>query len=127
MSARRKSSAVRVGNVTVGGAAPIIVQSMTNTDTADIDGTVAQVKALARAGSELVRVTVNNDESAAAVPHIRERLDAQGVPTPWWAISTSMATSCSRRIPPAPKPWRSSESIRGTWEGAASATRSSRK
>ena len=55
---------------------------MTNTDTADIDGTVAQVKALARAGSELVRVTVNNDESAAAVPHIRERLDAQGISTP---------------------------------------------
>ena len=55
---------------------------MTNTDTADIDGTVAQVKALARAGSELVRVTVNNDESAAAVPHIRERLDAQGITTP---------------------------------------------
>src|SRR5882724_4375912 len=82
MSARRKSSAVRVGNVTLGGSAPIIVQSMTNTDTADIEGTVAQVKALARAGSELVRVTVNNDESAAAVPHIRERLDAQGISTP---------------------------------------------
>jgi (E)-4-hydroxy-3-methylbut-2-enyl-diphosphate synthase len=55
---------------------------MTNTDTADIEGTVAQVKALARAGSELVRITVNNDESAAAVPHIRERLDAQGIKTP---------------------------------------------
>ena len=55
---------------------------MTNTDTADIEGTVAQVKALARAGSELVRVTVNNDEAAAAVPHIRERLDAQGIATP---------------------------------------------
>ena len=62
MSARRKSSAVRVGNVTIGGSAPIIVQSMTNTDTADVEGTVAQVKALARAGSELVRVTVKNDE-----------------------------------------------------------------
>src|SRR5712672_3616599 len=82
MSARRKSSAVRVGNVTLGGSAPIIVQSMTNTDTADIDGTVAQVKALARAGSEIVRITVNNDESAAAVPHIRERLDAQDISTP---------------------------------------------
>src|ERR1700676_1138257 len=82
MSARRKSSAVRVGNVTLGGSAPIIVQSMTNTDTADIDGTVAQVKAPARAGWELVRVPVNNDESAAAVPHIRERLDAQGISTP---------------------------------------------
>src|SRR5450631_3627754 len=82
MNARRNSSAVRVGNVTIGGSAPIIVQSMTNTDTADIDGTVAQVKALARAGSEIVRVTVNNDESAAAVPHIRDRLDAQGIKTP---------------------------------------------
>src|ERR1700688_187767 len=82
MNARRKSSAVRVGAVTIGGKAPIVVQSMTNTDTADIDGTVAQVKALARAGSELVRITVNNDESAAAVPHIRERLDALGVHTP---------------------------------------------
>src|SRR6202795_3317141 len=82
MNARRKSSAVRVGNVTIGGSAPIIVQSMTNTDTADVDGTVAQVKALARAGSEIVRVTVNNDESAAAVPYIREALDAQGITTP---------------------------------------------
>src|SRR5579859_5078617 len=82
MSTRRKSSAVRVGNVTIGGSAPIIVQSMTNTDTADIEATVAQVKALARAGSELVRITVNNDEAAAAVPHIRDRLAAQGVTTP---------------------------------------------
>src|ERR1700680_459750 len=82
MNARRKSSAVRVGNVTIGGSAPIIVQSMTNTDTADVDGTVAQLKALARAGSELVRITVNNDESAAAVPHIRERLDALSIRTP---------------------------------------------
>ncbi len=82
MNPRRKSSTVRVGNVSIGGASPIIVQSMTNTDTADIEGTVTQVKALARAGSELVRVTVNNDESAAAVPHIRERLDAAGIKTP---------------------------------------------
>ena len=76
MNPRRKSSTVRVGNVSIGGISPIIVQSMTNTDTADIEGTVTQVKALALAGSELVRVTVNNDESAAAVPHIRDRLDA---------------------------------------------------
>src|ERR1700719_3523808 len=82
MRSRRHSLTVKVGSVSIGGASPIVVQSMTNTDTADIDGTVAQVKALARAGSELVRVTVNNDESAAAVPHIRERLDAQGVKTP---------------------------------------------
>src|SRR6202045_4250744 len=82
MRSRRHSLTVKVGSASIGGASPIAVQSMTNTDTADIDGTVAQVKALARAGSELVRVTVNNDESAAAVPHIRERLDAQGVKTP---------------------------------------------
>src|SRR5450631_4536425 len=82
MKSRRKSSSVKVGDVTIGGGAPIVVQSMTNTDTADIEGTVAQVKALARAGSELVRITVNNDESAAAVPHIRERLDAMRVSTP---------------------------------------------
>ena len=82
MSKRRQSLAVQVGPVTIGGSAPILVQSMTNTDTADIEGTVAQVKALARAGSEIVRVTVNNDESAAAVPHIRARLDAMGIVTP---------------------------------------------
>ncbi len=82
MQTRRKSLAVKVGNVTVGGNAPIVVQSMTNTDTADIEGTVAQIKSLARAGSELVRITVNNDEAAAAVPHIRDQLDAQGVHTP---------------------------------------------
>ena len=82
MQSRRKSLAVKIGNITVGGNAPIVVQSMTNTDTADIEGTVAQVKSLARAGSELVRITVNNDEAAAAVPHIRDKLAAQGVNTP---------------------------------------------
>jgi (E)-4-hydroxy-3-methylbut-2-enyl-diphosphate synthase len=82
MQSRRKSIAVKIGNITVGGNAPIVVQSMTNTDTADIEGTVAQVKSLARAGSELVRITVNNDEAAAAVPRIREKLSAQGVNTP---------------------------------------------
>jgi len=82
MNSRRKSLSVKVGKVTIGGSAPIVVQSMTNTDTADIEGTVAQVKSLARAGSELVRVTVNNDEAAAAVPYIRERLDAQNIDTP---------------------------------------------
>ena len=73
---------VRVGSVLVGGGAPIVVQSMTNTDTADIDGTVAQVAALARAGSEIVRITVDRDEAAAAVPKIRERLDRVGVTVP---------------------------------------------
>jgi (E)-4-hydroxy-3-methylbut-2-enyl-diphosphate synthase len=79
---RRDSVAVRVGNVTVGGGAPVVVQSMTNTDTADVDLTVAQVMALARAGSEIVRVTVDRDEAAAAVPHIKERLLARGFETP---------------------------------------------
>ncbi len=70
------------GAVMVGGGAPIVVQSMTNTDTADIDATVAQVAQLARAGSELVRITVDRDEAAAAVPKIRERLDRIGVHVP---------------------------------------------
>jgi (E)-4-hydroxy-3-methylbut-2-enyl-diphosphate synthase len=82
MIQRRTSVATRVGGVRVGGGAPIVVQSMTNTDTADIESTVAQVRALARAGSELVRVTVNTEEAAAAVPHIRDRLAQQGVPVP---------------------------------------------
>src|SRR6476661_2269802 len=81
-SARRPSVPVNIGGVIVGGTAPIVVQSMTNTDTADIDATVAQVAALARAGSELVRITVDRDEAAAAVPHIRERLDARGIDVP---------------------------------------------
>src|SRR5262245_16818592 len=71
---RRQSVAVKVGNVTVGGGAPIVVQSMTNTDTADVDSTVRQVAALANAGSEIVRITVDRDEAAAAVPKIKERL-----------------------------------------------------
>ena len=79
---RRKSVQVSIGPVRVGGAAPIVVQSMTNTDTADVEGTVQQVKSLARAGSELVRVTVNTAEAAEAVPHIRHRLDQLGVAVP---------------------------------------------
>ena len=79
---RRASLQVTIGQVRVGGNAPIVVQSMTNTDTADIEGTAQQVKALARAGSELVRVTVNSDEAAAAVAPIRERLDQMGVSVP---------------------------------------------
>ncbi len=79
---RRKSVAVAIGNVMVGGDHPVVVQSMTNTDTADVDATVAQVAALHEAGSELVRVTVDRDESAAAVPKIRERLDRLGLDVP---------------------------------------------
>jgi (E)-4-hydroxy-3-methylbut-2-enyl-diphosphate synthase len=79
---RRQSVAVDVGGVTVGGDAPIVVQSMTNTDTADIAATTAQVAALARAGSEIVRITVDRDEAAAAVPHIKDRLRQMGVGVP---------------------------------------------
>ena len=79
---RHPTVGVKVGGVMVGGGAPIVVQSMTNTDTADIEGTVRQVAALARAGSELVRITVDRDEAAAAVPHIREKLLQRGVDVP---------------------------------------------
>ncbi len=79
---RRNTVPVDVGGVTVGGGAPIVVQSMTNTDTADVDSTVRQVAALALAGSELVRITVDRDEAAAAVPRIKERLLRMGVAVP---------------------------------------------
>ena len=79
---RRSTVTARVGGVPVGAGHPIVVQSMTNTDTADVAATVRQVTALARAGSELVRVTVNNDEAAAAVPRIVDELDRTGVPVP---------------------------------------------
>ena len=79
---RHKTVPVRVGNVTVGGTAPIAVQSMTNTDTADIQSTTAQIIALANAGSELVRITVDRDEAAAAVPHIRDAVRARGIDVP---------------------------------------------
>jgi (E)-4-hydroxy-3-methylbut-2-enyl-diphosphate synthase len=80
--ARHKTVAVRIGGVTVGGGAPIVVQSMTNTDTADVEATARQVAALAAAGSELVRITVDRDEAAAAVPRIKERLIKLGVSAP---------------------------------------------
>src|SRR5215831_17680026 len=79
---RRKTVTSTIGNVRVGSDAPVVVQSMTNTDTADVSSTVEQVASLARAGSELVRVTVNNEDAAAAVPHIVEELDKRGVHVP---------------------------------------------
>ena len=79
---RHATRAVRIGRVRIGGSAPVVVQSMTNTDTADVAGTAQQVAELARAGSELVRITVNTPEAAAAVPRIRERLDMMGVEVP---------------------------------------------
>ncbi|MEQ1768746.1 MAG: flavodoxin-dependent (E)-4-hydroxy-3-methylbut-2-enyl-diphosphate synthase [Devosia sp.] len=82
ISPRKHTVGVDVGGVVVGGGAPVVVQSMTNTDTADIEATVKQVGQLWRAGSELVRITVDRDESAAAVPHIRDRLRARGINVP---------------------------------------------
>jgi (E)-4-hydroxy-3-methylbut-2-enyl-diphosphate synthase len=82
MIVRKNTVGVRIGEVQIGGGAPIVIQSMTNTDTADVAGTVKQVLDLARAGSELVRVTVNNEESADAVPRIREQLDRNGCHVP---------------------------------------------
>src|SRR5690606_26880992 len=79
---RRATRQVEVGGVQVGGDAPVVVQSMTNTDTADVASTVKQVAELWRAGSELVRVTVNNAESAAAVPRIVDKLDMMGIRVP---------------------------------------------
>ncbi|MBK8084054.1 MAG: flavodoxin-dependent (E)-4-hydroxy-3-methylbut-2-enyl-diphosphate synthase [Devosia sp.] len=79
---RRNAVGVEVGGVMVGGGAPIVVQSMTNTDTADVEATVRQVAQLWRAGSELVRITVDRDEAAAAVPHIRDRLRGRGIEVP---------------------------------------------
>ncbi len=79
---RHKTLIVQVGKVAVGGNAPIVVQSMTDTDTADIHATVKQIEALARAGSEIVRITVNNEDAAAAVPHIKERLMLLGIDVP---------------------------------------------
>ena len=82
IATRRAAVAVRIGNVTVGGDAPVVVQSMTNTDTANVEATVRQVRELAEAGSEIVRVTVNTDEAAAAVPLIRDRLLAADCDVP---------------------------------------------
>src|SRR5580704_1489517 len=79
---RRRAVAVRIGGVLVGSDAPVVVQSMTNTDTADVESTVQQVASLARAGSELVRITVNNDDAAKAVPYIVDGIRAKGWETP---------------------------------------------
>ena len=79
---RRNAVTVNVGGVRVGSSAPVVVQSMTNTDTADVESTIQQIAALARAGSELVRITVNNDEAAKAVPYIVEGIQKKGWTTP---------------------------------------------
>src|SRR6201991_3451682 len=79
---RRRAVTVNIGGVHVGSEAPVVVQSMTNTDTADVESTVQQIAALARAGSELVRITVNNDDAAKAVPYIVEGIRKKGWDTP---------------------------------------------
>ena len=81
-AARRETPTVRIGGIPVGGAHPVVVQSMTNTDTADAKGTAQQVAELARAGSEIVRITVNTLEAAQAVPEIRRRLDRMACGAP---------------------------------------------
>ncbi|MEZ5395758.1 MAG: flavodoxin-dependent (E)-4-hydroxy-3-methylbut-2-enyl-diphosphate synthase [Bryobacterales bacterium] len=110
---RRNTIACDVGGVTVGGGAPVVVQSMTNTDTADTAATVNQVMALAKAGSELVRVTVNNEAAAQAVPVIVDTLSrASASRSPSSGTSTTTGTCCSRSIPTAPALWRSTDQPR---------------
>ncbi len=115
---RRPTRQVRIGHVLMGGDAPIVVQSMTNTDTADIQGTIDQVFALANAGSELVRITVNSPEAAAAVAAIRDGLDT---------LHSLTATSCCVTIPTAPRRWQSTVSIQATSVAATNMTRNLRK
>ena len=91
---RRKSVTVKIGNVRVGSSAPVVVQSMTNTDTADVPSTIQQVAALATAGSELVRVTVNNDAAANAVPAIVEGLAKLEIDVPIVGTFTTTGTCC---------------------------------
>ena len=91
---RRRAVTVNIGGVRVGSDAPVVVQSMTNTDTADVESTVQQIAALARAGSEMVRVTVNNDDAAKAVPYIVEGLRRRAGRRRSSATSTTTAISC---------------------------------
>ena len=114
-SQRRKSVAVKVGGVSVGGSHPIVVQSMTNTDTADSVATVNQVMQLARAGSELVRVTVNTDEAAQAVPVIVDTFaKLRCKRADHWRLSLQRAHPVRRNTRSARGRWPSIASIRGT-------------
>jgi (E)-4-hydroxy-3-methylbut-2-enyl-diphosphate synthase len=119
---RRNSVAVKVGGVTVGGGAPIVVQSMTNTDTADVDSTVQQVAALAAAGSEIVRITVDRDEAAKAVPYIRDRLQLMGIDVPIVGDFHYIGHTLLSETRPAPKRWRNTGSIPAMSASAKSAT-----
>ena len=116
---RRPTLSAQVGAVRIGSDAPVVVQSMTNTDTADIAATVAQVKALAKAGSELVRITVNSAEAAAAVAPIRDRLASTGVNVP---LVGDFHFNGHKLLRDYPEP--STASIRAMSAAAASATAS---
>jgi (E)-4-hydroxy-3-methylbut-2-enyl-diphosphate synthase len=125
--ARRRSIPVQIGAVTLGGHAPIVVQSMTNTDTADIEGTAQQIKALARAGSELVRITVNSDEAAAAVPHVCERLAQLNVSVPIVGDFHFNGHKLLKAHPAAWRRWPSTASIQAMSAAAPNAIRNLRK
>ena len=123
---RRVTRQVEIGGVRVGGGAPVVVQSMTNTDTADVASTTKQVAELWRAGSELVRVTVNNPESAAAVPRIVERLAMMGVErADHRRLPLQRPPAADERTGLRAKRWPSTASIPATSASARSATRSS--
>ena len=124
---RRKSVTVNVGEVKIGGNNPIAVQSMTNTDTADITATVNQVMELARAGSELVRVTVNTEEAARAVYNIVERLRSRGVTIPLIGDFHYTAICCSRSTRIARKLLMNTGSTRATLGSGASRVITSRR
>jgi len=124
---RRTTAQVSIGGVRVGGGAPIVVQSMTNTDTADVEGTARQVQALARAGSELVRITVNTSEAAAAVAPIRASLERAGVQVPLIGDFTSMATSSCASTPTVLRRSPSTASTPGMSAAERNAIRSSPK
>ncbi|MFC6693974.1 flavodoxin-dependent (E)-4-hydroxy-3-methylbut-2-enyl-diphosphate synthase [Pseudomonas lini] len=123
---RRKTRQVTIGHVTVGSDGPIVVQAMTNTDTADATATALQVESLALAGAELVRITVNSHDAAAQVAHIRDLLDRRNINVPfWWVTFISTVIACWRRIPNAPRHWASTASTPATSAKASSATSSS--
>src|SRR5881398_3306807 len=108
---RRKTVAALIGGVRVGSDAPVVVQSMTNTDTADVASTVQQVAALARAGSELVRVTVNNEEAAAGVAPIVDELEKRGIRVPIIGDFHYNGHILLRNIPSVPGHWTNTASI----------------
>jgi len=122
---RRKTYTATVGGVRVGSDAPIVVQSMTNTDTADIDGTIRQCMALARAGSELVRVTVNNDDAAKAVPYVVDGLEKLGVPVPIIGDFHYNGHILLKKYPRARERWPSTVSIPATVPSARRTTTTS--